>query len=192
MVLSIFLRSPVKSVAWLEVDLFSCSFHLCRSHVMRITEVRVKLCEQNSERLLAFCSVTFDNAFVVRDLKVIDGTRGAFVAMPSRKLMDRCGCGCKNHLRARFCNGCGRKLDENRAGRDLDGRTKLHADIAHPIHGPAREQIQTAIIEAFRLEWEKSQQPGYVCHYDNHDDYETVPTFRPDEYARGTREVVSV
>jgi stage V sporulation protein G len=31
-----------------------------------ITEVRIKLCEENNERLLAFCSVTFDNAFVVR------------------------------------------------------------------------------------------------------------------------------
>nr|MCU0705674.1 SpoVG family protein [Fimbriiglobus sp.] len=40
---------------------------------MTITEVRIKLCEQNSERLLAFCSVTFDHAFVVRDLKIIEG-----------------------------------------------------------------------------------------------------------------------
>src|SRR5207247_4119829 len=120
-------------------------------------------------------SVTFDNAFVVRDLKIIDGTRGTFVAMPSRKLMDRCGCGCKNHLRARFCNGCGRKLDEHRAGRDLDGRAKLHADIAHPIHGTAREQIQTAIVLAFQNECERARQPGYVCRYDDHMDYEDVP-----------------
>ncbi len=68
---------------------------------MVITEVRIKLCEENNERLLAFCSVTFDNAFVVRDLKIIEGTKGVFVAMPSRKLTDRCGkCGCKNLLRA--------------------------------------------------------------------------------------------
>ena len=78
---------------------------------MVITEVRIKLCEENNERLLAFCSVTFDNAFVVRDLKIIEGTKGVFVAMPSRKLTDRCGhCGSKNHLRARFCNSCGHKL----------------------------------------------------------------------------------
>ena len=102
---------------------------------MVITEVRIKLCEENNERLLAFCSVTFDNAFVVRDLKIIEGTKGMFVAMPSRKLTDRCyKCGCKNHLRARFCNSCGGKLDEHRAMRDTDGRAKLHADIAHPIH----------------------------------------------------------
>ncbi len=142
---------------------------------MEITEVRIKLCEQNTERLLAFCSITFDHSFVVRDLKIIEGTRGMFVAMPSRKLMDRCGCGCKNHLRSRFCNGCGRRLDENRAARDLDGRAKLHADIAHPIHGPAREQIQGAIVQAFHCEYEKSKQPGYVCRYDDHDDYDDTP-----------------
>src|SRR3954471_19904754 len=81
-----------------------------------ITEVRIKLVEDNNERLQAFCSVTFDNAFVVRDLKIIEGTKGSFVAMPSRKLTARCPqCGCKTHLRARHCNQCGQKLDENRA-----------------------------------------------------------------------------
>jgi stage V sporulation protein G len=136
---------------------------------MVITEVRIKLCEENNERLLAFCSVTFDNAFVVRDLKIIDGTRGVFVAMPSRKLTDRCGCGCKNHLRARFCNGCGRRLDENRALRTPDGRAKLHADIAHPIHQGSREQVQASVVRAYHDEKLKAQQPGYVCRYDDYD-----------------------
>jgi stage V sporulation protein G len=142
-----------------------------------ITEVRIKLCEQNSERLMAFCSVTFDNAFVVRDLKIIEGTRGVFVAMPSRKLMDRCGCGCKNHLRARFCNGCGGRLDESRAVRDTDGRAKLHADIAHPIHAGARELVQAAVIRTFHEEKERAKLPGYVCRYDDYDagDYEDHP-----------------
>jgi stage V sporulation protein G len=135
-----------------------------------ITEVRIKLVEENNERLQAFCSVTFDNMFVVRDLKIIEGTKGSFVAMPSRKLTDRCmGCGTKNHLRARFCNTCGHKLDENRAIRDADGRAKLHADIAHPINSSAREVIQGAIIKAFMEERERSKQPGYVCTYDEYD-----------------------
>ena len=141
---------------------------------MVITEVRIKLVEENNERLQAFCSVTFDNAFVVRDLKIIEGTKGSFVAMPSRKLTDRCGkCGCKNHLRARFCNSCGYKLDENRAVRDADGRAKLHADIAHPINSACREVIQTAVIKAYQDERERAKQPGYVCTYDDFDaDYE--------------------
>jgi len=142
---------------------------------VEISEVRIKLCEKNTERLLAFCSVTFDHSFVVRDLKISEGTRGLFIAMPSRKLMDRCGCGCKNHLRARFCNGCGQKLDEHRAARDDAGRAKLHADIAHPIHGSAREQIQDAIVNAFEGECEKARQPGYTCRYDDHEDFDDAP-----------------
>jgi stage V sporulation protein G len=142
-----------------------------------ITEVRIKLMEDgnDNERLQAFCSVTFDNAFVVRDLKIIEGTKGSFVAMPSRKLTDRClQCGCKNHLRARFCNQCGGKLDEDRATRDADGRAKLHADIAHPINSACREVIQSAVLKAYQEERERSKQPGYVSNYDEFDagDYE--------------------
>lgn len=139
---------------------------------MVITEVRIKLMDDNSEneRLQAFCSVTFDDAFVVRDLKIIEGTKGSFVAMPSRKLTDRCThCGCKNHLRSRFCNQCGSKLDEDRATRDADGRVKLHADIAHPINSACREIIQGAVLRAFQMEKERSKLPGYQCTYDDYD-----------------------
>jgi stage V sporulation protein G len=142
-----------------------------------ITEVRIKLVEENNERLMAFCSITLDNAFVIRDLKIIEGTKGLFVAMPSRKLTDRCHhCGSKNHLRSRFCNNCGHKLDENRAARDMDGRAKLHADIAHPINSSCREVMQSAIIKAFSEEKERAKQPGYVCTYDDYDggDYDSA------------------
>jgi stage V sporulation protein G len=135
-----------------------------------ITEVRIKLVEENNERLMAFCSITLDNAFVIRDLKIIEGTKGLFVAMPSRKLTDRCPrCGSKNHLRARYCNSCGNHLDENRAPRDHDGRAKLHADIAHPINSACREVMQMAIIKSFQDEKERSKMPGYVCTYDDYD-----------------------
>jgi stage V sporulation protein G len=129
-----------------------------------------------NERLQAFCSVTFDDAFVVRDLKIIEGAKGSFVAMPSRKLTDRCcQCGCKNHLRARFCNQCGGRLDEDRATRDADGRVKLHADIAHPINSACREVIQSAVLKAFYHEKERAKQPGYICTYDDYDsDYDAV------------------
>jgi stage V sporulation protein G len=148
-----------------------------------ITEVRIKLMEDNSEneRLQAFCSVTFDDAFVIRDLKIIEGTKGSFVAMPSRKLTDRCNsCGCKNHLRSRFFNSCGSRLDEDRATRDADGRVKLHADIAHPINSACREVIQGAVLRAYQAERERSKQPGYVCTYDDYDsDYDGGATSFP-------------
>ncbi len=138
---------------------------------MEITEVRVKLVEKSAERLRAFCSITLDGDFVIRDLKIIDGLNGAFVAMPSRKLADRCPrCGSKNHLRARFCNDCGAKLNEGRAPKDPQGRAKLHADVAHPINAACRERIQNAVIVAFEAELERSKQPDYKP--PSFDDYE--------------------
>lgn len=50
---------------------------------MEITEIRVTL--RDEERLKGFANVTFDNAFVVRGMKIIEGNNGYFVAMPSRK-----------------------------------------------------------------------------------------------------------
>ena len=82
---------------------------------MEITEVRIKLMENSEDRLRAFCSITFDNCFVVRDLKIIEGNSGPFVAMPSRKLTAHCrNCNSKNHLRARFCNNCGKRQNSEK------------------------------------------------------------------------------
>ncbi len=129
---------------------------------MKITEVRVKLVSNKDGRLKAFCSVTMDNEFVVRDIKVIEGAGGYFVAMPSRKMTDHCQkCGGKNHLRAKFCNNCGSSLRGNRARKDVKGRMKLHADIAHPINIECRKRIQAKVISAFKEEMEKSKQPDY-------------------------------
>ena len=51
---------------------------------MQITDVRLK--KVNSEnRMKAVASVTFDDAFVVHDIKVIESTEGTFIAMPSRR-----------------------------------------------------------------------------------------------------------
>ena len=117
---------------------------------MEITEVRIKLMEEPGERLKAFCSITFDDCFVVRDLKIIEGTSGPFVAMPSRKLTSHCPrCGMKNHLRAGYCNQCGAKLEDGRAPKDADGRAKLYADIAHPINSDCREMIQERVIQEY-------------------------------------------
>ena len=136
---------------------------------MEITEVRIKLMDDPNDRLQAFCSITFDGAFVIRDLKIIQGTKGSFVAMPSRKLTDRCPrCGCKNHLRSQFCNQCGAGLDEDRAIKDDDGRAKLFADIAHPINSHCREQIQNEVLKAYEGELSNAKLPGYLCTYDDY------------------------
>ena len=138
---------------------------------MRLTDIRIKLCESQNQnnRLKAFCALTFDNTFVIRDVKLIEGNDGLFLAMPSRKLADHCPrCGEKNHLRARFCNNCGSHLDENRFQRYQNGngnghgRLKLHADIAHPINAECRQAIEREVVGAFHEEVEKSKLPGYV------------------------------
>ena len=135
---------------------------------MLLSEIRISLCPPHGGRLKAFCSLTFDNTFVIRDVKLIDGNDGLFLAMPARKLCDRCKrCGEKNHLRARFCNNCGQRMDENRSMRGAGGngnpppRVKLHADIAHPINAECRHDIEQRVMAAFNDELERSKQPGY-------------------------------
>lgn len=132
---------------------------------MRLSEIKVHLCPPASGRLKAFCTLTLDNTFVVRDVKVIQGDDGLFIAMPSRKLCDHCPrCHEKNHLRAKFCNQCGTRLNENRHLRYRLGpdRLKLHADIAHPIHAQARLEVERQVLKAYEREIELSRQPGYV------------------------------
>ena len=139
---------------------------------MELTEVRINLCGEHGSRLKAFCSLTFDNTFVIRDVKLIDGNEGLFLAMPSRKLCDHCpGCKEKNHLRARYCNNCGRRLNETRYLQYRNGngyshghgtRLKLHADIAHPINAACRLEIEQRVLHAYFEELERSKLPGYV------------------------------
>jgi stage V sporulation protein G len=138
---------------------------------MHLTEVRIKLCGGQG-RLKAFCSLTFDDTFVVRDVKLIDGNDGIFLAMPSRKLCDHCPrCREKNHLRARFCNDCGQRLNENRylhsngdghGHANGNGRQKLYADVAHPINVQCRQEIEKRVVAAYFEEIERSRQPGYI------------------------------
>lgn len=52
---------------------------------MKITDVRVRRIAQ-SGKMKAIVSITFDNEFVVHDIKVIEGEKGLFIAMPNRKM----------------------------------------------------------------------------------------------------------
>ncbi|MBS6464051.1 MAG: septation regulator SpoVG [Firmicutes bacterium] len=55
---------------------------------MKITDVRVRLVKNEDSKLKGVASVTFDECFVVHDIKIIDGPDGFFIAMPSRKGKD--------------------------------------------------------------------------------------------------------
>ena len=54
---------------------------------MQITDVRVRKIAKEG-KMKAVVSITLDNAFVVHDIKVIEGDRGLFIAMPSKKSLD--------------------------------------------------------------------------------------------------------
>lgn len=60
--------------------------HGCRGGYMEITDVRIF--PVSEEKLKAYVAITLDGCFVVRDLKIIQGVSGLFVAMPSKKQKD--------------------------------------------------------------------------------------------------------
>ena len=54
---------------------------------MQITDVRSRKVEKEG-KMKAVASITIDNEFVVHDIKIIDGDKGLFIAMPSKKTLD--------------------------------------------------------------------------------------------------------
>lgn len=123
--------------------------------MMEITDVRVRLSTKKGNRVKAFATVTLDDSFVVRDMRIIEGRSGLFVAMPSRPLKNACPkCNYRNPARSKYCAGCGTELDmvENA---ELDDKS-LHRDVAHPITQEMRDYIHNKVIEAYKLELENS------------------------------------
>src|SRR3989338_8081152 len=127
---------------------------------MKITEVRIFKKEDDDKKLRAFATITFNDCFVVRDIKIIEGSKGYFVAMPSRRVKEPCPrCRHRNVVRSRYCNQCGASLDTG-GGRERTGkadeyddasqsrlRQSEHRDIAHPITAEFRELIQKTVLE---------------------------------------------
>jgi stage V sporulation protein G len=123
---------------------------------MEITEVRIFLKDSPDRKLKAYATVTFDDAFVVRNIKVIEGSNGLFIAMPSRKVKQPCSkCGFKNELRSKFCNQCGAQLSlPTRTTPETDSFSAQaeHKDIAHPITQQFREYLQKKVLEGYEKE----------------------------------------
>jgi stage V sporulation protein G len=129
---------------------------------MKITEVRVFPTESKDGKLKAFATMTFDDWFVVRNVKVIQGNNGLFVAMPSRKAVDSCRkCGFKNARGSKFCNECGAKLGRSVVQEDIEGRKQsVHMDIAHPVTQECRVYIQKEILDAYQKEFDRKKTEG--------------------------------
>ena len=129
---------------------------------MKITEVRIFQKEDDDKKLRAFATVTFDDCFVVRDIKIIEGSKGCFVAMPSRRVKEPCPrCHHRNIIRSRYCNQCGAKLEAaggQKPKPQVDDATQArsrqseHRDIAHPITAEFRETIQNVVLAAYEKE----------------------------------------
>ena len=125
---------------------------------MKITEVRIfQKTEDADKKLRAFATVTFDDSFVVRDIKVIEGGKGLFVAMPSRRAKEACPrCRHRNVVHSCYCNQCGAQLPTNPkvdiGKMDETARQNEHRDIAHPITVECREYLQKAVLEAYEKE----------------------------------------
>lgn len=118
---------------------------------MKITEVRIFPTESKDGKLKAFATMTFDDWFVVRNVKVIQGNSGLFVAMPSRKAVDACGkCRFKNVIGSKYCNQCGseQRTQVFSAGAENE-KYNSHMDIAHPITQECRVYIQEQILKAY-------------------------------------------
>ncbi|MBN1914169.1 MAG: septation protein SpoVG family protein [Candidatus Omnitrophica bacterium] len=129
---------------------------------MEITEVRVFLKDSPDKKLKAYATVTFDNAFVVRNIKVIEGTTGLFIAMPSRKIKQPCPkCGFKNEARSKYCNQCAAQLPlvsrAPSAEPNINNSQSEHKDIAHPITQSFREYLQKRVLGAYNEEIEKGR-----------------------------------
>ena len=120
---------------------------------MEITEIRVFPKEGQDKKLKAYTTVTFDNVFVVRNIKVIQGSSGLFIAMPSRKMKYLCPkCYFKNEAGSKYFNHCGSSVgNQQQPLIPSDAKTE-HRDIAHPITQQFREYLQTKILEAYEKE----------------------------------------
>ena len=123
---------------------------------MEITEVRVILKDSPDKKLKAYATITFDNVFVVRDIKVIEGSSGLFIAMPSRKVKHPCPkCAFKNELRSKYCNQCAAPLPVEaipQRSEEIPVSQAEHKDIAHPITQSFRENLQKKVLEAYTQE----------------------------------------
>jgi len=119
---------------------------------MEITEVRIFPKESPDKKLKAYATITFDNAFVVRNIKVIQGATGLFVAMPSRRIKRSCPkCGYRNEARSKFCNFCGGILPLSSGSASESGaESSEHKDICHPITQSFREYLSRRVLEAYQ------------------------------------------
>lgn len=94
---------------------------------------------------------------VISEIKIIkarnkEGFVKYLVQLPDRPVTDHCPrCGSKNHLTARHCQVCGVRLENDRAPRDVDGRSKRFAPVVFPCTERGRARIDRVVLETYLL-----------------------------------------
>lgn len=110
-------------------------------------------------------TIVLDHEFVIRGIRLIRGHNGVLMQMPSRRLDDPCpACWKPNRLVAKFCNECGKRLDENRVALrtdgtpilNRDGDRLLYEDEAHPIDDGCRRYLFEVIWDAYQAKLEET------------------------------------
>jgi stage V sporulation protein G len=116
--------------------------------LLLVTEVRITPVTTESRgkiTLLAYASITFNNAFVVRDVRIIKNRDRIFVSMPSRRMRFPCStCETKNEASAQYCKSCGTVCQPEKY--ELAHR---HLDLAHPVNSATRQMIHNTVMEAY-------------------------------------------
>ena len=127
---------------------------------MEITEVRITL--RDEEKLKAFANVTFDDAFVVRGLKVINGTNGYFVSMPSRKRPD----GTYQDIAHPINNEMRRIIEDavlgeyekaRQADASLQGKAEPVPEVEEPVEEIEEEAVEEGLEEEEEVEEEEEE-----------------------------------
>lgn len=109
---------------------------------MLITDIRVKLVPDGM--VLAYVTITFDDQFVVHDIRIIKKDDSYFVAMPEKERRYPCpSCKKRNLHQQKFCGFCATPLP------DPDPTIMRFLDIAHPIDNNYRKQISEKIIATY-------------------------------------------
>ena len=144
---------------------------------MEITEVRIKLTADSDDRLQGFCSITFDDCFVVRDLKIIEGDKRPVrrhaqpetdLALWKVRQQESSPCVLLQPMRRQTPAGTCRP-------RSGGVEQNCMPTLAHPINSTCREMIQGHVIAEYQAELELAKEPGYRSRYEDDYDDDFIP-----------------
>jgi stage V sporulation protein G len=108
---------------------------------VNITNVEIIL-PKSTEKLLAYVTITVDDMFVVKDIRIINGKDRLVVAMPDKQRSTPCE-HCSYRIRQwdKFCPRC---------GKPLAFRTIEFVDVCHPINNDCRVEIDRVVLEKYQ------------------------------------------